>query len=409
VSVRGSEFIVEYSENKTDLTVIEGEVLFKNLISEEEIIVLPFEFCSIIEKEISPKVKKTDEELKAMLADFLPPKVKIKEKIVEERYLLREKLHEFVDSVKTDDFVARELLEEIKEADFAAGRTLLDVHGNTVQVEQLVLRPDPYTLQFLNLTKRKSYTYRGKGNFGEVVQTSPRLDVADVRLKFSHPLPWSLLELPSWAKKYARELYVKRFDFIMMSRTNKGEDSLGWKTYEEAQNRDESPEINFMIKSGDEEWKWNDKYFENKILKGGNATGGKNELWLTYETPIPMMRENESKVFWLQGEFYFINNKGKILTPKFFLESEYKDPFSILREIAIEKVFFIKYAKLENTSTHVTGKTIETYICDKERGDFFKNNKNIDLVATPDIVLSIIEKVLIQEDTRKLVEKEIGF
>jgi hypothetical protein len=44
-----------------------------------------------------------------------------------------------------------------KESDFEAARTLRDINGNLVRVDQRILRPDSRTVQFFNIIKRKDY------------------------------------------------------------------------------------------------------------------------------------------------------------------------------------------------------------------------------------------------------------
>ncbi|MCX5783904.1 MAG: FecR family protein, partial [Elusimicrobia bacterium] len=94
------------------------------------------------------------------------------------------------------------LLTQIRESDISAGRTLNDVHGNLVRVDQLMLRPDAKTIQFLNLVKRPDYKYRlpaGTGEFaynGGAVKS--RLDALQARVTFNKALPQNLSAWPGF-------------------------------------------------------------------------------------------------------------------------------------------------------------------------------------------------------------------
>ncbi|HOI42257.1 MAG TPA: hypothetical protein PK523_04865, partial [Elusimicrobiales bacterium] len=92
-------------------------------------------------------------------------------------------------------------------SDLEAGRTLKDIHGNMVRVEQRLIRPDPKTLQFFNIVKRpsyKDYDYSSPaadqhGGFiynGDAVTN--RMDMFQVNLNFDRDLPQRIEEWPSF-------------------------------------------------------------------------------------------------------------------------------------------------------------------------------------------------------------------
>lgn len=78
--------------------------------------------------------------------------------------------------------------------------------------------------------------------------------------------------------------------------------------------------------------------------------------------------------FGFRQEGYIINNIGNILTPSYFTSSSNKDPFTILKEVAVESIIFVRK---DNNGT--PGES------------FFK--RNIDLVVTPDIVIAMVKQI----------------
>ncbi|MGC9070252.1 MAG: hypothetical protein ACP5IO_02955 [Elusimicrobiales bacterium] len=94
-----------------------------------------------------------------------------------------------------------------KASDFESGKTLKDIHGNTVRVEQRILRPTPHQIQFVNITKRPYYiNYTYSTPFSQQIPSSRylggaisnRIDVFAVSFEFQKPLPSRIENLPSF-------------------------------------------------------------------------------------------------------------------------------------------------------------------------------------------------------------------
>ncbi|MEW6042581.1 MAG: hypothetical protein AB1633_13775, partial [Elusimicrobiota bacterium] len=132
------------------------------------------------------------------------------------------------------------------------------------------------------------------------------------------------------------------------------------------------------------------KLFE--ITSDDNKTGeyntvsndGGNSFWTTGEAPVFLGNSAGNKtnnVIWLKSEFYLINNNGSILDKSYLINSEGKDPFTVLKEIAGETIISVK--KDTRTGT-----------------DYFGKNKtvpsNIDLVWTPDLIMTVAQKLATQ-------------
>ena len=88
------------------------------------------------------------------------------------------------------------LVTQIREDDFAVGRTMKDVHGNIARIDQRLSRPDPSTIQFINLVKRDAYTYKGK--FTYAGPSGPRYDYLEYRVQFNMGLPDNVMDWPAF-------------------------------------------------------------------------------------------------------------------------------------------------------------------------------------------------------------------
>lgn len=105
-------------------------------------------------------------------------------------------MREYARTAGQVETVVQELVNHVRDEDMAAGRTLTDVSGNLVRVDQRLLRPDARTIQLINMVKRPvyDYTYSGKQfayNGGSIVN---RLDSLQARVEFNKDLPANITE-----------------------------------------------------------------------------------------------------------------------------------------------------------------------------------------------------------------------
>lgn len=141
-----------------------------------------------------------------------------KVRLLKKAFRNRMKLRNFaLDTDKMETMVAH-LTNRLKESDIEAGRTLRDIHGNLVRVEQRLLRPYANTIQFVNIVKRPDYK-NTVGNFsyngGDV---SNRLDVFQMRTEFNKNLPQNL---NNWYGFFTgNDIIAKRASLTMSSHTN---------------------------------------------------------------------------------------------------------------------------------------------------------------------------------------------
>jgi len=420
-AVRGTELILIVSETDAQLLVIAGKIEFTNIISEvKSEIVEGQTVFSYSSGELTPPRDFTPEEVNIIndnswqnFAPVEPEKgektkreepirIKIKEDLAE----LRQELKELVQDAKTDLITIREYIDEIRETDISTGRTLRDHFGNLVRVEQYLFRPDPQTIQVLNLTKRQEYTY--KGYFTDTSFTdSARIDSFDASLKFNLAMPDDLADWPSFMMNKGEELEPRE----MRMEISNGKDKILIKgtfepttepiyEYRYYYDKNGNPIGEEKIKIGEEEvldfkgdtkyisethgeWLVDTKdyqegdlgYYDTTMVRVNNPlynpsvggwvaseyenveNGGEDSLWFWGISPKMRLYQNkdttkeftpgvdEYKFVYLGTEFYGINNSGNILSVKDFTGYT-SNPFAVLKEIAFQNVLFCKMGEL---------------------------------------------------------------
>lgn len=416
-SVRGTEFITGYVDGQAELLVIEGRVLFSDNLG-NSLDVLQNEFCSIDQQgRLGEKSSAGEDKINNLLEEFkdvdleqqksenkeVEEEEKAKQKKEEKEQFNKEKLAElkeelqrFIDDSRLDRYYINETVQQTKEADFQTGRTLRDVHGNLTRVEQVVSRNKDNAVEFINITKRDMYKYKGyySDYAQEVNSEKPRIDILKLGIEFNQSLPQRISEWPKYiADKnkdnilnfYPTRAYCElthkvsenlKDSFLQEVNFNKivkdGKEKLDGKVSVLVSNGNEIYEVDVDY---DEDLKG--KLPESKIKKEDDG-----KLWDWAESPLPVKGDtngdgipNTNKdILWIKTEGYLINNDGKILTPSYFTSGGSKDPFTMLKEIAFESIIFVRRDNNNNPGSN-----------------FF--NKNIDLVMTPDIVVALIKQI----------------
>ena len=93
-----------------------------------------------------------------------------------------------------------------KNSDFESGKTLRDIHGNLLRIEQRILRPSPNEIQFINITKRPYYKDYENTSFSMGREgfrynggdLKNRVDVFAVSFSFNKDMPKNIQNLPSF-------------------------------------------------------------------------------------------------------------------------------------------------------------------------------------------------------------------
>lgn len=149
ISVRGTEFSVLVKEDlTTEVKVFEGLVGIKNIMG-EEIQLSPSEKIEILPNLPLPEIKKFDrkdlEETKAII------KEETKEVLIPE-----------VRMDMTKEQVQRAAAEEVKLAEYQQGKSIIDVFGNRVRIEEYIVRknmqPNQFKMVVLN-EREKRFDY----------------------------------------------------------------------------------------------------------------------------------------------------------------------------------------------------------------------------------------------------------
>jgi hypothetical protein len=275
--------------------------------------------------------------------------------------------------------LAAQLTNEIKESDLSAGRTLRDVHGNLVRVEQHLLRPDNQSTQLLNLTKRSDYTYTDRAGWGFAVPSGSRLDVMDVTIKMNMPLPEQISEWPGYMSDKGDTMHPQEVKVSMSNQSDTIEMSGTWRLQGDLDEKGKTlSEDRLVFNSFINGWKVDPTYDAGQdpaalFPDGENIDGhDKDELWGRGISPqIKIVKEgNPDRFIRMYTEAYVINNDGKMLNLNDFTSTS-ENPFTVLKQVAGEQIIF----------------------CRNLDGTDFLMRGNLDLVYTPDLVISVAEKL----------------
>lgn len=325
-----------------------------------------------------------------------------------------------------------------KESDLEAGRTLNDVQGNLVRVEQRLVRPDPQTLQFFNIVKRpayrdyeystalsQSYGFRYNGD-----AVTNRLDMFQINMAFDRALPQRIEEWPSFFSD--NDIKPSYMTTVAANRSDPATGIFfiaeGWE-YEAA--RDELINNSNVVDAGP----GNDEdVIITGVLTGADTIGGLNKISKleitddgsggleytnarngpTTSVPVPgvvwAQRDpgavsydkssddfNSDQLWQFQADRYLIGGSG---TPIWFAKESYvigngggikntgdftnsgTDPFSILEQTAGQIIMYVKRDSVASPGNV------------DRLNDYSGWNNNIDIVFIPDLAIAAIQRML---------------
>ena len=107
----------------------------------------------------------------------------------------RAQIREFAKVTNGTEDSVKSFLNNVKESDLEAGRTLRDIHGNVVRVDQRMMRPYADEIQIINMVKRPVYNNAGgnsanKGfDYNGAKSVADRLDYMQLTMNFDKDLP----------------------------------------------------------------------------------------------------------------------------------------------------------------------------------------------------------------------------
>jgi len=229
-AVRGTEFTMNTTEDgQMDLQVLFGEVKLKFMVPPEkgrsEFNIPQGQGLTLEEKGKATKpVLLTAAREREALENWNPGlKQEDRGRELRQKENDRAQVKEFARATASAENTVKNFLNVVKESDLEAGRTLTDVHGNLVRVDQRMIRPDANTIQFMNLVKRPTYADYAqaangfKYNGGAV---SERLDLAQMSMGFNKALPQRIEEWPSFFG--SNDVDPTYASFLLANRTNAG-------------------------------------------------------------------------------------------------------------------------------------------------------------------------------------------
>jgi len=294
--------------------------------------------------------------------------------------------HSCIRSAEKQARRTQQLVAQVREADFSAGRTLRDYHGNVVRVDQRIERPNSNTLQFINIAKRDSYRYRGRFTYNG--KSGPRYDYLMGEVTFNMPLPDSVLDWPAFV--VANSDYIEplqaRFELANGGPRDPNRDMIS-RTYVNEPDGVSSARSNgavFTISTGNGVGGRIDRTVivpddDNlaTLSSNGSAT---NDLWSTnvllgyYDNGLAddaMTHANRVSIF---VEGYALDANGSVLNLDAAAEGLIGDPLGYPLTVAGEGIISITDAD----------------------GDVFGQGglrpSNIDIVVIPDITIAILTR-----------------
>jgi hypothetical protein len=500
-AVRGTEFTLGTTEEgRMRLQVLFGEVKLRFTIPPErgsdkfEIPQGQELRLAEVGKGTKPELMTAAEENEA-LEDWAPG-LKPEERLraMKQKASDRAQLKQFAMAANSTDAQVKSFLNVVKESDLEAGRTLTDVHGNLVRVDQRMMRPAPDEVQFFNLVKRPVYsdnndtTANSAGFVYNGAQgVTNRLDYMQMTMAFNKDLPQSISDWPSFFN--ANSVKPAWASFVLANRTDPYEIFFIAEGYVYDPNTDALLNDTHVVdpngKSGyldqnvvitgvlnndssgitalqglnkisnlqieDSGNGHGTLYYtdagptsatrnilkdasNNPILVGGDASapGTGRVVWAvqvpnaSYEAKgsdsvsgsaaglwqdqadMYNVGNDGSTYFWFAKENYIINNGGGIKTVGDFTNST-SDPFSILKNSALETVMYIKKSNLSEGSSGLTSAdqitTSALARADIMSGDYFSYSHspnytvpgygaNIDVVFIPDLMTAAVQNML---------------
>jgi hypothetical protein len=478
-AVRGTEFTLGTNEDgKMDLQVLFGEVKLKFTIPPEkgsdEFNIPQGQGLSLSEKgkQAKPALLTAAAEREA-LENWNPGlKPEDRQKDLKQKENDRAQVREFAAATNNTEARLKSFLNVVKESDLEAGRTLTDVHGNLVRVDQRMMRPEADQIQFFNLVKRPVYNNDSAGtvanggfSYNGAQGVTNRLDYMQMTMAFNKDLPQSLSDWPSFFN--ANSVKPAWASFVLANRTDPQEIFFIAEGYKYQPATDDLRN-NTLVVDPDRNTSYLDKnviitgvltddssgitaidglgkisklqikdanlsdgrlvYTDasgqatqdivggdgNSVKSSGNVcwavqtdahnyevkgsdlqSGDSAKLYQYQADQYDVGNQNGSKgYFWFAKENYGLGNAGNIKTVGDFTNSS-SDPFSILKDSALETVMYIKQS---GGAVPASNEEAKHDINNLAIGDYFaygtSGSTNIDVVFIPDLMVAAVQRML---------------
>lgn len=441
-AVRGTLFSVEITPDaaETVVQVFEGEVLSREIITGAEVIVPAGRFTRVrpetpptepedishydsgepdmhaeapADEESDSETVTADEESEpepapAALAELpeaeeepaeepaVAPAVSTRDTV---RTDLRNEIRSAVSDIKVELRSTQDTIQQKKDSDSVTGRTMRDYHGNLVRVEQHLLRPDSKTIQFINITKRDNYNYRGVMG---VPSSGARLDTIETRVSFTEPLPERYSRWPNFFSD-AEDSDTFRTDRWEIRISNQHDAIRILNLWDPVEDGFADPEMRFISgREGETYGEWIVDMDTPDEFDAGEGIGFDNEssmAWmispkLRVYRPGDTLDSMENLRLGFEG--WFINNDGRLVDVDSLSGG---NPFDTIKRIAIELAGVVRYGfeesyildsgvEVDSDKRQHREAALEGFAVAK---DFFE--KNFDIVITPDFLYNVLEEM----------------
>ena len=278
-AVRGTEFTMGSEEGgKMDLQVLFGEVKFKFTVPPAK---GPDHFeipqgqglMTAEEGKANKPVLLTAKQEREALENWNPGlKAGERQKELQRKENDRAQIKDYARATNNAENAVKAFTNVVKESDLEAGRTLTDVHGNLVRVDQRMMRPDANTIQFFNLVKRPNYSdFTGRQFAYNGGAQANRLDLMQMNMGFDKALPQRIEEWPAFFN--SNSINPTYASFITANRTNADEIFLIAEGYRYDAARDELVD-NLKVVSPGSVVTANSAYDRHTIITGVLADDG---------------------------------------------------------------------------------------------------------------------------------------
>lgn len=431
-TIRGTDIAVESDiKGKTSIDVVFGEVEFEYVVppktGKRNFVITQGISFSLDEVEKPYKVGLITREREREILSNWDPHIPDNDTFINiKKHDVRvNKLKNFISYSNIVNEEINRFIHKERDADFEAGRTLRDIHGNLVRVDQRIIRPDPYTLQLFNIVKREDYKaydystiysdnkvgFRYNGGGGD------RTDSFIVTFNFNKALPKNVNEWqsyfsddslnPNWASFVAANVIDLNNVFFIGEGykyiSKRGElinntEVVGVSQTTNEMDRDvillgkiSKNDLNSIVNFDFREENLSNttgnlvKKTDNSLISGaiwGLKTADSveyknNEMLYQLKSDRYLKGANQSLGhFWVSQENYVISNNGSIRSKNDIINSNLTIT-EIIKENAIESIFYVKTDSNGNL----------------DNSDYNGYNYNIDLVFIGDAVYQAFEKI----------------
>ncbi len=403
--IKAATFVLKSNiEGKTEANILYGEVEFNYLIMPKQgnkkyIIVQGTGFkLENIDKGYDVFLLSEEDETEIM-ANWDPSitQTEVYREIKDEK-IRRQRLKNFITYTNKINSEIKSFIYKEKESDFIEGRTLKDVNGNIVRVDQRLIRADSKTLQLFNIVKRQDRMdyFISTFNFNKDIPKN----INNWQSFFNEPSV-----IPNWATFVSGNLLSNNQTFFMAEGykyiQSRGE--LINNTEVVGVNQDTNEKDNDIIITGViDKSNLSDIINLNIKEKDTNAPTGEilrksgenigNVIWglkkeniiLNQGTDLMHQKKatkylkggKEDEIFWGVWDNYLISNSGDIMKKDKFINSG-KSLSEVVKENGIQNIGYLKKDNSGNISEE----------------NYFNEVKNIDIILIFDLPFYMYEKI----------------